>query len=146
MRLSTMHKRLWHFSSALLWGSGTFWLVFHYFMRQPGDFGNLSHPLEIWWLRLHGLAMFLTLILLGTLVTSHGPVAWRVKRQRGSGMVMGGVFVWLVGTGYALYYFAGEREESWVPLLHWGAGLAAPLLLGLHLLHSVRRKTTHETL
>lgn len=144
MRLASVHKRLWHASLALLWGSGALWLVLHHFSRAPGDFGDLPHPLEIWCLRLHGLAMFLVLVLLGTLITSHGPGAWRVKRQRRSGMVMNSVFIWLAGTGYALYYFAGEREESWVAPLHWGVGLAVPLLLLFHLRHGWRRQAAHE--
>lgn len=133
MRLSPLHKRALYACFALLWLSGSLWLVFHYFLRQPGEFDSTAHPLEIWLLRLHGLMVFAGLVALGSVITGHGKPAWRVKRQRRSGLTMAALFLWLSGTGYALYYFAADREESWLPLLHWGVGLAMPLLLAAHL-------------
>lgn len=133
MRLSRLHKRMLYCAFAALWGSGVLWLLFHYFFEQASDFGPRPHPLESWWLRLHGLAMFLMLVALGALIPAHGSLAWHVRRQRASGMVMSLMMAWLVGTGYALYYFVGDRGESWLPGLHWGIGLAVPLLLLMHL-------------
>jgi hypothetical protein len=132
MRLSPNHKRALHVAFLGLWCSGVLWLLFHYFLQQPGDFGPRPHPLEHWWLRLHGLAVFAMLIALGSLIPAHGPLAWRVRRQRVSGLAMFFLAAWLVGTGYALYYLVGERDASWLPVLHWGAGLSAPLWALLH--------------
>lgn len=133
MRLSPLHKRALYACLALLWLSGSLWLVFHYFLRLAGEFGDTAHPLEVWLLRLHGLMVFAALVALGTIITGHGKPAWRVKRQRRSGLTMAGLSLWLSLTGYALYYFVAARDESWLPLLHWGVGLATPLLLAVHL-------------
>lgn len=132
MRLSSVHQRALHLSFGLLWLSGLLWLIFHYFLRQQGDFGPAPHVLEKWWLRLHGLAVFAMLLMLGSLITAHGRLAWRVKRQRRSGLSMLLLAGWLVGSGYALYYLVDDRQASWLPLLHWAAGLAAPLWLWSH--------------
>ena len=142
MRLSPAHKRALHVIFVVLWCSGLLWLLFHYFLQRPSDFGPRPHALEHWWLRLHGLTVFAMLVALGSLIPAHGPVAWRVRRQRVSGLSMILLSIWLVGTGYALYYFVGDRSESWLPVLHWGAGLAAPLLLLAHLRRR-RRQTSH---
>ena len=43
------------------------------------------------------------------------------------------LFLWLALTGYALYYFASDSNENWLPILHWGTGISMPLLLVLHI-------------
>lgn len=140
MRLSLSHKRVLQATFLLLWCSGLLWLLLHYFLRQQGDFGPVPHPLEKWSLRLHGLAVFMGLVLLGSLIPVHGRQAWRVRRQQRSGLAMTLTAVWLAGTGYALYYLVSDREASWIPVLHWGAGMAGPLLVLQHLRHRwVRR-------
>lgn len=141
MRLSSTHKRILYASCSTLWLSGVLWLVFHYFLRQNGAFGPAPHGLEKWWLRLHGLAVFATLVVLGSLITAHGTTSWRVRRQRASGLLGVLLAAWLAASGYALYYLVADRETSWLPLLHWGGGLAAPLFLLGHLRYRLARKT-----
>ena len=129
IRFSPDHKRTIYTVFLLLWLSGALWLAFHYFLRVPGDFGLQAHPLESWWLRLHGLAAFAALVVIGSVLPVHARRAWQLKKNRRSGLSMKIIFFWLGGTGYALYYFASEANETWLPLLHWSVGLALPLLL-----------------
>ena len=133
IRFAAPHRKFLYSVFSLLWLSGALWLVFHYFMRVPGEFGIAPHPAEIWRLRLHGLMVFAVLVALGTVLPVHARRAWQLKKNRRSGLLMKAIFLWLAVTGYALYYFASDSNENWLPLLHWGAGISVPLMLVLHI-------------
>ncbi len=139
IRLGPRHKKSLYAGFALLWLSGALWLAFHYFLRTEGAFGPEAHPLEAWWLRLHGLMAMAALVLAGSLAPNHIRLAWNRRRNHRSGLPMLALTVWLAGTGYALYYFPSDDNAAWLPLLHWIAGLALPLLLGLHIRLGRRR-------
>jgi uncharacterized membrane protein YfcA len=144
IRLGPRHRRLAYATVALLWGSGALWLLFHYFLEVAGEFGPEPHPLEKWWLRLHGLAAMLALLAIGSLLTNHVRLAWQRKRNRRTGLPMLALLTWLAATGYALYYFASDANAAWLPLLHWVVGLALPLLLVIHVVVGRRRRSRHQ--
>lgn len=131
-RLSRRREALVHVVLGTLWLSGVAWLVFHHFLRVPGEFGELPHPLESWWLRLHGAAAFAALWLLGVLWPTHLLPAWR-SRRRASGIVLAAFLAVLVASGWLLYY-GGEETRGAVSLLHWIGGLALALPLLWHAL------------
>jgi hypothetical protein len=115
-----------------VWLSGALWLVFHDFLMRHGEFGFSAHPMEQWWLRAHGAFAFVSLWLLGFLSVAHVGGRWAWRRQRRSGLVLLGVYVWLVITGYLLYYAGGDEFRAAVSLGHWTVGLVALLFLLLH--------------
>jgi hypothetical protein len=115
-----------------VWLSGALWLVFHDFLERPGQFGLTAHPLEQWWLRAHGAFAFASLWLLGFLSVAHVGGRWAWRRQRRSGLLLLGVYIWLVVTGYLLYYAGGDAFRAAVSLGHWTVGLAALIFLLLH--------------
>ena len=123
----------------LLWASGIGWLVFHYFLRQVGEFGAMPHPLEAWWLRLHGAAAFASLWLIGVLWAIHLVPAWNARR-RNSGIVLGVALALLVLSGYLLYYVGGDAARAAIALAHWLIGVVLPLPL---LLHGLRGRSRH---
>lgn len=133
IRFIAPHKKFLYSVFSLLWLSGALWLVFHYFMRVPGEFGITPHPAEIWWLRLHGLMVFAVLVALGSVLSNHARRAWQLKKNRYSGLLLKVLLLWLAITGYALYYFASEGNENWLPVLHWGAGISVPIMLVSHI-------------
>ena len=133
IRFAKPHKRVLYGVFALLWLSGALWLGFHYFLRVPGEFGAAAHPLEIWWLRLHGLMGFAMLVVIGSVLPIHTRRAWHLHKNRSTGFLMQSILLWLSLTGYALYYFAADASAVWLPLLHWVVGLALPLMLVLHI-------------
>lgn len=139
IRLSPTHKRLAYAVFVLVWTSGALWLAFHYFLGVDGDFGPEPHPLEKWWLRLHGFAVMFALVAVGSLATNHMRLAWNRDRNRTTGLPMLLLAGWLAATGYALYYFSSDANAAWLPLLHWAAGLAAPLALVAHIAAGRRR-------
>jgi hypothetical protein len=115
-----------------VWLSGALWLVFHDFLMRRGDFGLTAHPLEQWWLRAHGAFAFASLWLLGFLSVAHVGERWAWRRQRGSGLALLGVYVWLVLTGYLLYYAGGDEFRAAVSVGHWAVGLMTLFFLLLH--------------
>lgn len=133
IRFGPRHKKVLYAGFALLWLSGALWLAFHYFLRMEDEFGPAPHPLEAWWLRLHGLTVMAALALAGSLAPNHIRLAWNRRRNHRSGLLMLTLTVWLAATGYALYYFSTDDNAAWLPLLHWIAGLALPLALVLHI-------------
>lgn len=132
MRLSFQHQVWIYFSAGLLFVSGALWLVFHYFIKIEGEFGPAVHPLEPWWLKIHGAAVMLFLVVLGTLLLSHMDKAWRLRRNLNTGIAFLVMNAVLIISGYMLYYFGGEELRPIISLVHWILGLAAPVLIGLH--------------
>jgi hypothetical protein len=118
-----------------LWLSGALWLLFHHFVRRRGEFGWGPHPLEPWWLTLHGAFGFAAIWLLGLLWGVHVTAGWRTRRRRWSGALLAGVLVLLALSGYLLYYLGNERARAVVSVLHWAVGLACP---GAFLAHRLR--------
>ncbi len=132
-QLSTRHRRLTYASLILLWTSGCLWLGFHYFLSSSGELGLGPHPLQSWWLKLHGLAAMGSLIIFGSLMPGHIRKAWQHRKNRGSGGSLIATMIALTLTGYALYYVGGEELRPLISLTHWIWGLAMAPLIGLHI-------------
>ena len=124
-----------------LWLSGALWLLFHYLVPRPAEFGATPHPLEAWWLTAHGAFAFIAIFTFGLLWGVHVIPGWKTMRRRPSGIGAVVAVVWLMLTGYLMYYLAGEQPRLVVTTLHWTVGLATPLLFVYHGLRapSVRR-------
>ena len=152
MKLSTAHRRWIYWSSAALFTTGGLWLLFHYFARTHGQFGETAHPLEVWWLRLHGGCAMLVLVVIGSLLPVHVRRGWHLRKNLLAGWVLGSLALLLVASGYALYYVGNETTRPWISVFHWVLGLGAPLVLAWHVwrgqrAHPARRARhgrTHE--
>ena len=128
------NRRLWLYATvAVLTASGTAWLVCQHWLRVESEFGITPHPSAPWWLRLHGAAAMLFLVLFGTLLRDHVRAGWRAHRNRSSGAGLLGVCLWLTITGYGLYYVGGESLRLWLSRLHWLPGLLWPIVLMVHI-------------
>lgn len=133
MRLSTGHRKWIYWSGAALFATGALWLAFHYFLRQHGEFGETAHPLEIWWLRLHGACAMLVLLVLGSLLPIHVRRGWHQRKNLLAGCAVSTVALLLIASGYALYYYGGEEARPWISAFHWLLGLGTPVLLVWHI-------------
>lgn len=133
------HARQWELYAVGVgvWLSGGVWLLFHYFSGKQGDFGPVENPLTPWWLRLHGAFAFAAIWIFGLLWGTHITVGWPHKRRRWSGGGLAAVFLFLIVSGYLLYYLGDDRIRPLVSVLHWGIGLASPAFF---LLHRLRRR------
>ena len=146
MRLSRGHLRWVYASCGLLFASGALWLLFHYFIRAHGEFGDSPHALELWWLRLHGAAAMLVLVVLGSLVPIHMRRGWHQRKNLLAGIILAALALLLIASGYALYYFGSEETRRWISALHWVLGLGAPLLLVWHIVSGRRAHATRHPL
>ena len=144
-RLGNTQRRALYAMFLLLLGSGLLWLGFHYFVIAKTDFGDAHHPLETWWLKLHGLAAMLALIGFGSLMPGHIRNAWQHRKNRGSGGTMAAVMVLLALTGYFLYYVGGEELRHFTSIAHWAIGLALVPLLILHIVLGRRSRERSQS-
>ncbi|KVH46836.1 hypothetical protein WJ39_16245 [Burkholderia diffusa] len=143
IKLSRRHERSLYGTAGMLTASGGVWLIAHYFFASRGEFGDMPTPIEPWMLRIHGAAMMGFLIVSGTLLPGHVRRAWEMRRNLGSGLTLATGVVWLILTGYGLYYAGGDEQvRSWISISHWAIGLAAACLLPLHVVLGKSRKTS----
>ena len=123
-------------TGTLLLLTGAAWLAVHYSVGAGA--GDLPHPLEAWSLRLHGLAAFGGLFVLGALAAAHIPQGWRLAhRRRWAGRRKSGVSLCALGgllalSGYLLYYFATESVRPALGWAHSIAGVAMGVYLAAH--------------
>ena len=116
--------------------TGTVWLAVHYSVGAGA--GELPHPLEVWSLRLHGLAAFAGLFMLGALAAAHIPQGWRLsQRRRWAGQRSSGVMLCVIGgllalSGYLLFYFASEAVRPALGWAHAAIGLTMAALIASH--------------
>ena len=115
-----------------LWLSGIAWLLLHHMLARQGPFGAEPHPLEPWGLRIHGAFAMAALWTLGIVCAAHVERAWSAGRRRASGAALLSFLVWLILSGYLLYYVGDEEARPLISTLHWVAGGALPLLLVAH--------------
>lgn len=134
-RLSlSRNRRIWLYATVgTLTLSGAAWLVCQHWLHSDTEFGVAPHSSAPWWLRLHGAAAMLFLVLLGTLLRDHVRLGWLAQRNRPSGTGLLIVSLWLTLTGYGLYYVGGESLRAWLSRLHWLPGLLWPIALVVHI-------------
>ncbi len=146
LRLPPHYRRLVYGILATSWLTGILWLVFHYFLAAQGEFGTEPHPLEAWWLRLHGAAAFAVLWLFGLLWGLHVRPGLARPARRASGMVLILLLALLAVSGYLLYYAGSDWLRDSVRLVHWLAGVGLGLPFLLHLLGArPRRRDMRES-
>lgn len=130
-RLSAPQRRVTYIAFTVAWLSGALWLVFHYFLQRQGEFALEPHPLEHWWLRLHGLCSFVLLWLGGLLWAVHVRHTLRRPARRRSGLAIIIAFCTLAVSGYLIYYADDGMVHDAIGMAHWivGLGLIVPILV-----------------
>jgi hypothetical protein len=143
-RLSRQQRIATYVVFAAAWLSGALWLLFHYFLRRQGEFALEPHPLEYWWLRLHGLCAFVLLWLGGLLWALHVRHGMGLAQRRRSGLAIVFAFCMLAASGYLIYYADEGVAHDLIGVLHWAIGLALAVPVGLHALPSLRARRRDE--
>lgn len=131
IKLPPWQRRGVYASTVLLTASGLLWLGVHF---APAMFQDelAQATAKLWTMRIHAAAALSTLVLVGSLLPMHIPLAWRVARNRTSGSLMVGIMLTLTLTGYALWYAPEGWARQGSAWLHWGLGAGVPLVLVLH--------------
>ncbi|HLG88907.1 MAG TPA: hypothetical protein VKZ79_17095 [Alphaproteobacteria bacterium] len=115
-----------------VWTTGAIWLLFHYYLRRPSSFGYQASPMEHWWLVLHGAFAFAAIAMLGFLWSTHIARGWASGARRRSGVTLLSIALFLVATGYLLYYAGDDGVRDLIAIAHWTVGLAALVAFVLH--------------
>jgi hypothetical protein len=139
IRLGYWHQFAVYAATAALALSGLVWLVCHFVLATPRDFGPQAHPMEPWVLRVHGAAAMAGLIVYGSLLPIHIRRAWTLRRNIVLGIGLIAIMLILTLTGYLLYYAGGEHSRGVISALHWAVGLAVPALLAWHVVSGRRQ-------
>ena len=133
-RLVGWQKSAFYVSTGVVLATGLAWLAVHYGRADDA----LPSPLEPWTMRLHGLAAFAVLFVLGAIAATHIPRGWRLTlrsrraRQRSTGLGLCTLAGACVLTGWLLYYFAPDTIRPALGWTHSGFGIAAAVLVAFH--------------
>ena len=84
-------------------------------------------------MKIHGAAAMATLLLLGALLARHVAPGWTARTNRISGLAVLTSALWLVITGYALYYSGSDWLRYWAGETHFWVGVGAAAMFGVHL-------------
>ena len=139
MKLSRRHLSWSYAAFGILYISGILWIFFHYGVHYRNETGESVHPLEPLSLKIHGAAAMFTLIMLGTLIPIHMKKGWKAKRNRQNGVFIIAINLFLILTGYSLYYAGDERLRSVSYGAHIIIGVLFPAILAGHIIEG--RKT-----
>jgi len=124
--LNPVTEFLVYLAFGLLLATGAIWM----WAQTSLDEGN---QVSSFMLKLHGAAAMAALILLGALIT-HVRKGLRARKSRSSGITLLLVILFLVVTGYGLYYAGDEQLRSLISRWHAWIGLGISLLLPAHVM------------
>ena len=136
IRLKPLHRYSLYAALTVLFLSGALWAWFNYLFDSSSE---IVAGTKSWSLKIHGASAMATLVLIGTVLSTHVRFAWRARRNRVNGLIFLGTFAALTVTGYGLYYFGGEKLRAWTSWIHLAIGLALPAILVAHI--GLGRKT-----
>jgi hypothetical protein len=118
--------------SSLIWLTGLGWMLLHYFLQQPGEFGATPHPLEPITLRIHGLLAIMGIFLFGWISGRHVIDAWYRRNQHISGVWLFVACLLLASSGYALFYVTHEASHQTLSIIHQVIGIGIAALAWMH--------------
>ena len=121
--------KFFSFSLILLWITGLLWLVL--------DFMNLGSFGKTQLLILHGALIIPALVSLGVLIVSHIPEGWEPTKKRKSGFLLSFIMLFLVISGFVLFY-----TESSVYELSYSHSLIGLILVPLIFWHFTKKSAS----
>ena len=129
----------------VLWLTGVCWLVLHYLVARPDEFGVAHHALESPLLLLHGVAALAALFVLGWFASRHAGAMSGRGDSRISGWLFTGLLILLAVAGCAQFFLVGENWQAAAKLVHEISGAALLLPALTHLVHfrSADRRAPH---
>lgn len=92
-----------------------------------------DNPVPSLMMKIHGTAAMAALVLLGALLI-HIRRGWIAKKNRRSGIVLLVTVLFLIVTGYGLYYAGDEQLRAWISRSHTWIGFGLVLLIPGHAL------------
>jgi hypothetical protein len=138
LRLSPITELAVYLTFGCLLITGAVWMV----GQSAFDQESGSH-LSGWLMKIHGAAAMVALVLFGVLL-NHVRKGWKARKNRGSGLPLFLVIMFLVITGYGLYYAGDEQLRGMISQWHSWIGAGLVLILPLHVAigRALRRRRT----
>jgi hypothetical protein len=134
IKMPALQKWNVYIFSILLAVTGLWWTLLHEVVISKNL--KLMHQLTM----LHGIVALFCLIIFGSVITQHVRLAWITKRNRISGgLVFLSIFL-IALTGLGLYY-ANEDLHDFYKWVHLALGIAAIILMPLHIVMGRKRTT-----
>lgn len=134
LRLSLLTEFFVYLVFGLLLVTGVIWMFGQTSLAEGNHISSLM-------LKVHGAAAMAALILLGALI-NHMRKGWKARKNRALGLPLFSLVLFLVITGYGLYYAGDEQLRSLISQWHAWIGLGLVLLLPAHVLigRALRRR------
>ena len=111
--------------------TGVVWLFADAQKERPT--GEIWQGIAVWMLTIHGGVAMIALILLGAMIPLHIQRGWRSGRNLITGSAMVTLNVILIVTAFGLYYSGSDLGRPWMTAIHTVFGLAAPLVVAVHI-------------
>jgi len=135
MRLKSAFRLALYGVFAILFASGTFWLLADQMKNgAEADSSEMWQQTAAYLLSLHGGSAMVTLMLLGALFPMHVQRAWRAKTNRVTGIASLAIYGLLIATAFGLYYLGSEVVRPWISYVHIAFGLAVPAVVAAHIM------------
>ena len=141
LQITRPHRLTLYAVSLVLFASGGAWAWIHH-LDEAGHAGDLLRRTNPWLLKTHGYAAVGFVLLLGTLIPVHIRPSWHARKNRLNGVIFLSAVGLLTLSGYTLYYLGDEAWRNGASRIHLWLGLAAPILLLLHI--RAGRKATRD--
>jgi hypothetical protein len=138
LRIDPQFRWAIYIAFAVLFLTGAVWLVADALKESDEIWQQTAANL----LMVHGGVAMLALMLIGALVPMHLRRAWSARKNRITGTVMATFNAVLIITAFGLYYSGSDVVRPWISRLHYGLGLALPVLFLVHVVSG--RRATRE--
>lgn len=116
-RLHPAHRALIYMVIIVLFLSGALWEA------------GIARTMLI---KVHGAAAMASLIVLGSLLARHVAAGWQARTNRASGIPLLVGMLWLIASGYLLYYAGDEALRAYAAQSHFWIGLALGIVFTVH--------------
>ena len=125
-------------STSILTITGLLWLFFEHFVVEETDFGPSHHPLQKWWLIIHGLMAVVFVFVFGMTYVIHVQRTIKNNERLVSGWA--NLIFWslIIISGYLLLYISGDKMREYTSLFHWGLGIGSMVMLLFHSRSKIR--------
>lgn len=115
------------------WITGIVFFIFNNFVEVEGEFGIEKHFLQYPVLKTHGAFAFFIMVMYGFYLGAHVKKTWKVKKRPMSGYVILLLPIFLIISGWFLYYVATDNARYILGLIHFAVGALLPVALILHI-------------
>ena len=129
-RMSRSLRAATHLVFGLLAVSGAGWLLLHFVLAAPNEFGTRHHPLEALVVTVHGVIALGAIFLCGWLGARHAQDSWKRGARRRGGMALVAALAVVAASGLAQFFVSNEDVQVFSVTAHEIAGaLLLPVLL-----------------